>query len=507
MYSNRQTRQNMSAVEFSNYLLKEILNQFAEVKITSPERKKDVFKPHPDPAQGNYNATRTEFSKKIYLETKYFLNAYQNDLNPTDKGIIFKKYLKLWKDVQGCLDIAFTDYAEQYQKARFGKYGIRYDEFKPMLAGFNLKNTAFKDIIKADLIFLNVDFTGSSFRGASFYYGHFSDCNFKQSTMAGSNFCHTVFHKCDLEGLDLTNCGLSEAKLNQCILFKTQYTAEYGLFVFECFKENLFTAISHQNVVEAIRLVNTFPALIHSYDRLHNTPLHEAVYWGQIDLIAVLLKKGASMHRKNFSDQTPFSVSLRRIPPYGSPYSIETFAQIVTLFIDAGLNLNTKEGKEYLRNMAFTGSLDAIKILKAHVADINLQDKRGNTVLHRLAYYRCYFNQRHEEIFKWFLDAGADKDIKNRGGLTALDYAKSSGNTRVINLLSAPPYPFFLQHLKVKPKKLTAEKVAYSLWLSDKDAKTTRASRSEFTLWASKQHLDFTDKDVEQCLKPYVMKS
>jgi len=48
-------------------------------------------------------------------------------------------------------------------------------------------------------------------------------------------------------------------------------------------------------------------------------------------------------------------------------------------------------------------------------------------------------------------------------------------------------HPFFLQHLKVQSKQLTAKKGANALWLSDKDVTTTNISKSEFGLWAEKK--------------------
>lgn len=80
--------------------------------------------------------------------------------------------------------------------------------------------------------------------------------------------------------------------------------------------------------------------------------------------------------------------------------------------------------------------------------------------------------------------------MPSNDGETALDFAKKFEHSDLINLLKThSPYPFFLQHLKVQSKQLTAKKVANALWLSDKDVTTTNISKSEFGLWAEKSSM------------------
>jgi hypothetical protein len=69
------------------------------------------------------------------------------------------------------------------------------------------------------------------------------------------------------------------------------------------------------------------------------------------------------------------------------------------------------------------------------------------------------------------------------------------------------PYPQFLRQLKISSKKLTPETIANALWLADKGSENTKASKSQFAMWAKKQTLAFTLDDVEEYLTDkYVMK-
>jgi ankyrin repeat protein len=340
-------------------------------------------------------------------------------------------------------------------------------------------------------------------------FNSFNDCNFTHCNLTGANLCHTRFIKCNFEGVDLSKTQLWEASFDECIMHQTIYNKKDKNYRNQCFKDNLFTAIMNGKLNEALRLITTFPASVHTRYQGGDTPLHLAVRMGQVEVIEHLLKNGARIDAENYSELKPFSEFLRRVPPYPDHYPIETFERIVKLFIQAGLDLNKTAhiSRYYFERLALAGALEAIKILVAYGADVNLQDQFGWTVLHHLAAFKGRFENKQEEVVKWLLNVGADKNITNTGGKTALDFAKYSEHREMINLLREPSYPFFLQHLKVKPKKLTAETVAHSLWLTDKDVKTTNASKSEFGLWVSKQDLHFTQDDIEQCLTSYVMKN
>ena len=82
--------------------------------------------------------------------------------------------------------------------------------------------------------------------------------------------------------------------------------------------------------------------------------------------------------------------------------------------------------------------------------------------------------------------------------------------------LSKSPYPEFLKEAKLKPHKLTAQKVAHSLWLKDKSHYGTEVAKAAFGFWAanvqlprgksSKDKLSFGMQEVEDSLTKYTMK-
>ncbi|RUR19620.1 hypothetical protein ELY21_03215 [Legionella sp. km535] len=506
MYSSSELQIKLSA----SHLLEMIKTKFQDYRTEYLNQKKNEHRIGPPITWPTHPVAHIEFCKTIYLETKKIFDVHQNDLSPADKMVVLKDYMQLWKDVDGYLDIKHTEFSVQYKDARFFKYAISYNPQVPMCAGFNLKNIAFRNFRNNGIIFPSVNFTNADFSHTKLCDISFYDCNFIGSNAEKTNLLQCKFEKCNLEGVDLLNAYLWETVFRECIMYKTQYNKKadsLNIIISKCFKDNLLSASCDGKLNEAVRLVETFPDLIHSKTDAGNTPLHLAAMTGQVEVIEFLLKNGARIDTVNHAGSNPFHKFLQFL----DPYLTETFERIVNLFIEAGLDLNKTShvSKSYLGQLASSGDLEACKILVAKGADFNIQDQFGFTPLH---YASCgdkndYFEKEQEEVAKWLVSIGADKNIKANNGKRALDFAEEFEHRSIVDLLRPnPPYPFFLHYLKVKPKQLTPEKVANALWLSDKDAKTTQVSKSEFRLWASKQELHFNPDDVEHCLSSYVMK-
>jgi len=143
------------------------------------------------------------------------------------------------------------------------------------------------------------------------------------------------------------------------------------------------------------------------------------VMMGQVEVIEFLLKNGAKIDVVNDYSCKPFCLSLQKVPPFHDHYPIETFEKIVKLFIEAGLDLNdtARISKSYLGTLALSGALEAIKILVAYGADINIQDQHGFTPLHNAA-VDSSFKKEQTEVTKWLISVGADIKIKTNDGRT-----------------------------------------------------------------------------------------
>ncbi|MBK5240692.1 ankyrin repeat domain-containing protein [Clostridium sp.] len=148
---------------------------------------------------------------------------------------------------------------------------------------------------------------------------------------------------------------------------------------------------SENNYFKTIELLINNGADINSHhSEFLETPLHKLCARGnpQIDVITMILKKGAKANAVNISGKTPiFHCSLN--------YSVE----LLTLLVKYG-------------------------------ADINIRDKYKNTLLHD-DYINCY-DERFEEFLIALINIGFDINSKNTTGLTPLDYCE---NKKIKNIL------------------------------------------------------------------------
>ncbi|HEY8891737.1 MAG TPA: ankyrin repeat domain-containing protein [Clostridium sp.] len=130
-------------------------------------------------------------------------------------------------------------------------------------------------------------------------------------------------------------------------------------------------------------LINTGVDINNHHSEFLETPLHKlcARIKPQLDVITLLLKKGAQVNAINISGKTPvFYCSFN--------YSVEL------------LNLLVKYG-----------------------ADINIVDKYTNTLLHD-DYINCY-DEHFEDFLKVLLSLGFDINSTNSSGLTPLDFCEN----------------------------------------------------------------------------------
>jgi len=112
--------------------------------------------------------------------------------------------------------------------------------------------------------------------------------------------------------------------------------------------------------------------------------------------------------------------------------------KIVRLLLDAGaeVNIQNNEGKTALIWASQKGYIDIIRLLLEVDANPNIIDYAGNTALIEASQMQSgRRDNRHIEIIRLLLDAGADLYIRNNEGMIAYDVALINYNYRIANLL------------------------------------------------------------------------
>ena len=71
--------------------------------------------------------------------------------------------------------------------------------------------------------------------------------------------------------------------------------------------------------------------------------------------------------------------------------------------------------------MSFKGNLEIVKLLVDNKAKLDIQNNSGSTALMYSAMYK------NKDVYNFLIISGANKELKDKKGKTAIDYAKENG--------------------------------------------------------------------------------
>ena len=138
----------------------------------------------------------------------------------------------------------------------------------------------------------------------------------------------------------------------------------------------------------------------------------------KIDIINILLEKGADINAKDNYGWTPL---VQAIHECECGCECECSKEVIKILLEKGADINAKDnyGRTPLMHAIQYGcSEEVIKILLEKGADINAKDNYGRTPLMHAIQYGC-----SEEVIKILLDKGADVNAKDKNGCTPLMHA------------------------------------------------------------------------------------
>ncbi len=130
-------------------------------------------------------------------------------------------------------------------------------------------------------------------------------------------------------------------------------------------------------------------------DKDKNSPIHNAAYLGNLEIVDLLLKKGAaSLNEGNYRGQTPLHLACER----GHP-------GVVTRLLEAGADVEARDtlGRTPLMTTATSKNMEVVNALLKKGADINAALKRGPATYTTLTVAAMYG-------FKDLVDVLIDKD-------------------------------------------------------------------------------------------------
>ena len=148
-------------------------------------------------------------------------------------------------------------------------------------------------------------------------------------------------------------------------------------------------------------------------NKLGETPLYVAAEKGQLEMVKLLIARGADVKALTPNGETVLHAA-----------SMIESSALMSALIEAGapINLANRDGEAPLHWAALTGTFLAVKALADGGADLNIQEaQRGNTALHSAVH--------HDDIVlvHYLLSKNVRTDIRNKAGVTALEFAKARG--------------------------------------------------------------------------------
>lgn len=193
---------------------------------------------------------------------------------------------------------------------------------------------------------------------------------------------------------------------------------------------------------EKVKLLLEQGANANEKEKDGTTLLHMACSKGLPDIVKLLIQYGANVEAKDNKGYAPIHYASTAVRLPGARYVPEATTEGKSSAIKilgenkANINAKTNNGETPLLILFtedFMYNSDNSEILKTLIslgADVNAQDKRGNTALHALMYLisERWGDDFHTSDIKLLLDHGANPAIKNRAGNTVIDIIEKKFN-------------------------------------------------------------------------------
>ena len=160
---------------------------------------------------------------------------------------------------------------------------------------------------------------------------------------------------------------------------------------------------------------------------LGTNPLVEAINWGELPIIQMLLEMGANVNAVDGMGVNP----LRSAAMWGRKDVMEVLLSRGALTNERGDDQETALMIVILSRGSPQDIMEMFNLLLAHSANVNLQDKHGYTAL----MYVVTERQEHVEFAGRLIQAGANIHLTDTYGYTALMFASRQGHLRIVQLL------------------------------------------------------------------------
>lgn len=246
--------------------------------------------------------------------------------------------------------------------------------------------------------------------------------------------------------------GLLRAWIDQGPEFRTEVAPEAPPRPIDPKLAALIAAVRSGNRAAVEPLLAADPQMLAAKDPAGSTLLHHAVAFGTIEIVQLLLDKGAEVNAKNRRSAMPLhwavhdeakvrlllsrgvQINARQVEGRTALYQAAVLGgglPVLRLLLDNGADpaIGSLVGQTPLSVASVRGDVDAMRLLIEKGANVNAKNGAGDTPLMAAA------TSGNSRAVRLLLDKGADATVKSKRNETALGNASTSGVEESLRLL------------------------------------------------------------------------
>jgi ankyrin repeat protein len=165
----------------------------------------------------------------------------------------------------------------------------------------------------------------------------------------------------------------------------------------------------------------------------HQMPLHVASYYGNLEIVRLLLDHGADIEAAwgDMGEKPLHQVT------YGKYRSQDDGVRVAQLLLDRGADVNTRRKDHWtpLHHASHFGNVEIVRLFLDHGADHEAAGYKEQTPLHHVSYAEYRSQEDGIRVAKLLLDRGAEVNTQRKDDWTPLHHASYFGNVEFVRLL------------------------------------------------------------------------
>ena len=179
---------------------------------------------------------------------------------------------------------------------------------------------------------------------------------------------------------------------------------------------------SYGGSMEEVKRLLLMGADINTKNEFGSTPFKLAVVNNNVNVVELFLQLGQDPNKESVDETVSGGTPLMSAAANGN-------IELVKLLLKFGAKPDYPTSGRHTALMSATGHTEIFKILVNHGANIHARDNYGRTVLIWAALHGT------EEVVALLCEMGADPEIKDKGGNTAVSEAKNKLRLSIVKLL------------------------------------------------------------------------